>query len=148
MKDNTRQLTKKFCTENNLLFLAKTENEAMQIQKNLLALGFLWKDGKGERSVRDSMLSYGFILENCEMMTLEKPAHLYSDVRNYLVCTLEQFDPRYESPELTRDEQISLMKKFDELTRMFTALSAKVDAIYDEVKPKTLDKGSFKIPRK
>lgn len=146
MKMNKHKLTREFCLQNKLLFNPRTEAESVTIQKKLHAFGFPWvNSGQAVLTGVDEVFK-GIVVKEGRLFTRSE-----TDNADYLFCTLEQFDAGYEEPLLTREEQLSLLQKFDALTRLFTDLSAKVDAIsgkidavHDQVMPTTLSKTRLK----
>jgi hypothetical protein len=55
------------------------------------------------------------------------------DIERGFLCTSAQFDEKYVSPH-------------DQLLAQFNKLAAKVDAIYEELRPAKLDKNGLKKP--
>jgi len=131
-------LTKEFCDNNILLFYPKTPEEAEFIQYKIFEMGYAWGGSEGTRICN---------LEECvsKGMVLKHGGLYYNPDANSknsgIVCTSEQFDKNYRPP-LTLEQQIK------ELAAEVTALHATINAIYEAVSPKTIDKPRVSAPRK
>ncbi|MCE9507490.1 MAG: hypothetical protein K8R48_04130 [Alphaproteobacteria bacterium] len=168
MQYNKERLTREFCRDKRLLFLPKTEAQAEWIQRHLFDMGFRWPNGKAEVSRLDDCARYGMLLTSEGTLY-----HSISSGDPGLLCTAEQFNENYMSPDMVllmdRFNQLSAQmkeiaqavaeiqkelqpQKLDKPTQMafimeqFNKLSAKMDAAYEELRPAKLDKPVFKKP--
>ena len=142
MKPNDQKITREFCKGRTLIFYPRTEEEAGFIQRRLFELGCVWcNDRAVVQNVKDCV-SHGIFLD---------AGKIYYDGgntaagRNALLCTSAQFD-QGAAPELTPEEQKSLREEFNALAALVKDMAKKVDALYDEVMPKKLDKPTLKGP--
>jgi hypothetical protein len=132
MKANKEKITREFCRGKTLLFFPTSTEEAAFIQRKLFDMGFKWCKEFGTRiSFEKDCVSSG--------MTLDEKGSLWTDSlpkhkEKGLVCTSSQFDKSYISPEDL------MLEQFNKLSARIDAISQKVDAIYDEVMPHTLNK--------
>jgi len=142
MRKNKEKITKELCFENNLIFLPETREEARLIQEKLLGMGYKWIDDDTKVACIDQCCQYGLILDECQMSYRTPNSN-----KDYLLCTLSQFD-RADKPLLTQEEQVSLRQEFKELAARQEEIFRKIDAIYEEIMPKVLDKPMIGRPKR
>ena len=137
MKTNNEKITKEFCDGKILIFYPKTGDEAEFIQHKLFEMGFAWKSGLTEIGNIASCVLNGMELDGGKIYT--SPPR--GDVDKGFLCTPAQFNGNYLSPE-----QTFILEQFNKLAARIEDISRKVDAMYDQVMPKSLDKPVFKKP--
>lgn len=134
---NDQKITKEFCKGKDLVFFPQTLEEAQFIQRKIFEMGFKW--GKGEYDFENRSVTIEFSSARLlEGLHLDKKGNLFAKPSNDglisgLLCTSAQFDEKYLSPH-------------EQLLAEFNKLSAKVDAIYEELRPTKLDKPVLKKP--
>jgi hypothetical protein len=127
VKINDQKITKELCAGKILIFCPKTEDEAIFINRQMGELGLLKQTNPLKEPAR--CVTVGFVLKDSELHYFDAGLH-----HTGFVCTKDQFDKNYISPETA-----FIMEQFNKL-------SAKVDAIYEELKPAKLDKNNLKKP--
>jgi len=133
MQENTQKITKEFCCNRSLIFFPETKEEAAYIQEKLFAMGYAWESGRKTASFIDGCLQHGVILKN--EIIYHGPD---SNMSRYFVCKSSQLPggQKFMPPV----EQESLREEFNELSKLVREMSKKVDEMYGEVMPKSLDK--------
>ena len=126
MKNNTAVITKEFCKGKTLIFFPQTEEEAAFIQRKIFAMGYRWVEDPGTsvRHISESV-NTGMVLDEKGFLWFNPSA---KSLATGLLCTSDQFDEKYLSPDRTF------------MLEQFNKLSAKIDAVYEELRPPTLDK--------
>ena len=133
MDINTAVITKEFCKGKTLIFFPQTEEEAASIQRKIFAMGYNWGNNCGA-SIRDTSgsVSGGMVLDEQGLLwTIPRERHFATG----LLCASDQLDEKYLSPD----------RAF--MLELFNKLSAKIDAVYEELRPPTLDKPILKKPK-
>jgi hypothetical protein len=130
MRENKTLITKEFCIDKNLVFYPQTAAEAEFIQRKIFSFGYKWADNIGNRILDfNTQTSRGLVLAHGTLY--------YNPVDHYegtgLLCTSAQLDKNYVPP-------LSLEQQVQALAAEVTALHKTIDAIYEAVSPKTLDK--------
>jgi len=139
MKRNTEKITRNFCQGKTLIFYPVTEEEAEFIQRKLFAMGFSWEsdaliNGIGHGG---SCVKYGMKLEEGKLATYPQP----KDKKAGFLCTSDQFDEKFKTDqELLMEQFNKLSAGQKEISKKLDELIKRVDAVYEEIKPKRLDK--------
>ncbi len=128
MKENTAKITKELCQNNVLLFYPQTTDEAEFIQRKIFDLGFAWSYGSKVDNL-DECVSGGMVLDHGTLYY--SPDNVSKE--KGLLCTSSQLDENYIAPP-TLEQQVKA------LAEEVTVLHATIDAIYEAIAPKTLDK--------
>ncbi len=128
MIKNEEKITKEFCQGKGLIFFPKTVEDAQFIQDSFILMGFKW----GDPDTLSDCVSNGMVLK--EGLLYSSP-NTESRTTGFL-CTSDQFSVEYKSD---RELIMQLFNQVADLGKM-------VNAIYDELQPKVLDKPVLKKP--
>lgn len=117
---NTEKLTPEFCRKRRLVFLPKTPEEAVFVQRKLFEMGFSWSGGSVSVGCVNDCLMRGMVLDD--------DGHLYYAPGNKgLLCTSDQFDEPFDP----RDIRNSVTPTDQILKEMFNRLSAQNERIIE-----------------
>jgi hypothetical protein len=137
VKINHEKITKEFCQGKRLLFFPQTSEETVFIQRKLFELGYEWDDNNEwtDPSLKTKVYSVGGCISTG---MVARDGKIYTDpneesYKTGFLCTSTQFDESFVSFEQA-------------ILAQFNKLSAKVDAMYGQIMPKTLDKPVTKKP--
>ncbi len=146
MIKNERRITKEFCQGRTILFYPATPGEAEFIQRKVFAMGFSWAD----KNMRNT-IGYGDACTRYGMTLIDGKLGLFPDKKASkigLVCASNQFDEEYRPDmELLKEQFAQFAARQEEMSRKLDELIGKVDDLYEEVKPKALDKPVIGRPK-
>lgn len=130
----TARLTKKFLSENNVIFFPQTKAEAVFIQRCLFALGQKWKNS-GKKLVEDAQncIDDGILVMNGTIYTL--PTEGATNHFTGVICDVNALSAHFNASTATLERRVKdLEKQVAALTDVLTPSVAVKPALVKKAK--------------